>query len=185
MDVGQLVTGEQLEQMGERDYDFELVRGKLVPMTPAGREHGAVAMLLRARLAVFTEERGLGRVYAAETGFILRRDPDTVRAPDVGFVCRDREVTMQSWRGFINGPPDLAVEVRSPDDSLPELTRKAADYLEAGSRLAWIVDPLSRSVHVHRPHQAVLVLSGDAALEGGDLLPGFTLPVSRIFAELE
>ena len=177
------VTAEQLERMGERDFDFELVRGDLVPVTPAGREHGALAMGLGARLWAFVEAHGLGRAYAAETGYILHRDPDTVRAPDVSFVSSDREAAMGSWSGFIAGPPDLAVEVRSPDDSQAELLRKAADYLEAGSRLVWIVDPASRQVHVHRPGQATLTLFDDATLDGGDVLLGFTLPLSLLFAK--
>jgi len=90
---------------------------------------------------------------------------------------------MGSWSGFIAGPPDLAVEVRSPDDSQAELLRKVADYLEAGSRLVWIVDPASRQVHVHRPGHAMLTLFDDATLDGGDVLPGFTLPLSLLFAK--
>lgn len=176
-----LITAEQLERMGERDFDFELVRGRLVPVTPAGREHGALVMLLGARVCLFVEARGLGRVYAAETGFVLRRNPDTVRAPDVSFVSREREAKMPSWRGFLEGAPDLAAEVRSPDDSLSALFRKAAEYLEAGARMVWIVDPLSREVHVYQPYQAVQVFGDGATLEGDPVLPGFTLPLPQLF----
>ena len=125
MGVRRLVTAEELERMGERDFDFELVRGKLVPVTPGGREHGALAMVLGARLWAFAQAHDLGRVYAAETGYVLGCDPDIVRAPDVSFVAREREAAMGSRRGFIDGAPDLTVEVRSPDDTLAPLSSKA------------------------------------------------------------
>lgn len=189
MAVRPLLTADKLLHMrrgGKNvDYDFELVRGELVPVTPAGREHGVLTGYLALELALFAREHGLGRVYTDGVGYTLFVDPDTVRGPDVSFVSRDREATLKSVRGFIPGAPDLAVEVRSPDNTLAELSVKAAEYLEAGARLVWIVDPPTRQVQVLRPGQPLAVLAQDEALDGGDVLPGFSLPISRLFAELD
>lgn len=185
MAVKHLITAEQLERIGKQDYSFELVRGELVPVTPAGREQGILAGFLTVELGMFARERELGRVYVAETGFTLQRNPDTVRAPDVSFVRRERDAALRSRRGFVPGAPDLAIEIRSPDNALAKLATKAGEYLMSGGRLVWIVDPMLRQVHVHRPRQAVIVLSSDATLDGGDVLPGFALPLSRLFAELD
>jgi Uma2 family endonuclease len=127
----------------------------------------------------------LGRIYTDGVGYTLFRNPDTVRGPDVSFVSRDREATIKAVRGFIPGAPDLAVEVRSPDNTLVELLVKANEYLDAGARLVWIVDPPTRSVLVKRPGRPAATQSVDDMLDGGDLLPGFSLPLSRVFAELD
>jgi Uma2 family endonuclease len=124
----------------------------------------------------------LGKVYAAETGFHIEHDPDTVRAPDVAFVRRDR-LPPAGQRGFFQGPPDLAVEVLSPDDSASEVLAKVQDWLAAGCELVWVVDPRTRTVSVyHSPRQAEMLGEGDR-LTGGDVLPGFDLSVAEIFAE--
>jgi Uma2 family endonuclease len=179
------ITAEELARMGEQDFDFELVSGKLVPVTPGGGQHGALAMWLGARVLAFVEARALGRVYAAETGYVLRRDPDTVRAPDVSFVSRHRPAGMRSPRGFIPGAPDLAVEVRSPDDTIAALEAKARDYLRAGARLVWIVDPQARQIRVHTGGRLVEVRSEADVLDGAEVLPGFTLDVALVFAQGE
>ena len=183
MAVRRLVTAEELEQMGEQDFGFELVRGELVPVSPAGEEHGRLVMRLAARLATFVEAHGLGVVYAAETGFVLARNPDTVRGPDVSFVRRERFRQVGGRRGFVPGAPDLAVEVRSPDNTLAELAVKAADYLSGGARLVWIVDPRRQRVYVHRPGRKVEALSLGDALDGGEVISGFRLPLSDLFAD--
>jgi Uma2 family endonuclease len=142
-------------------------------------------MFIGARLSAFVETGGLGRVYAAETGYLLRRTPDTVRAPDVSFVSRDRPAGVRAPRGFIAGAPDLAVEVRSPDDSLAKLRAKATEYLEAGARLVWIIDRRTRKAYVYRPGQAPATMSMHDVFDGEDVLPGFEIPVARLFAELD
>lgn len=159
----------------------ELVRGELIMMSPAGFEHGYVAMALGRLLGNFVSERGLGLVLGAETGFQIGRDPDTVRAPDLGFVRAER-VPDKLPRGFFQGPPDLAVEVLSPDDRASELTGKVQGWLEAGCRSVWVVDPETRTVTVYRSRREVEVLGVDDPLSGGDLLPGFSIPVGQIFA---
>ncbi len=184
MAVRHLVTAEELERMGSPDFGYELVRGELVPVTPAGREHGALTAFLIAELSLFVRPRALGRVYN-ELGFRLFTNPDTVRAPDVSFVSRDRELAFKGRRGFVTGFPDLAVEIVSFDKTVAEVSAKAAEYLEAGTPLVWVVDPDSRRVMVHRPGHGVTTLSVADTLDGGDVLPGFRLPLSRLFAELD
>jgi Uma2 family endonuclease len=190
MAVRHPVTAAELEEMGTEHpgpvpYDFELVRGALVVMTPAGGEHGVLTSFLTIEVGMFARSHGLGRVYAADTGFMLASDPDTVLAPDVSFVSLARQAGSRSPRGFIPGAPDLAVEVRSPGQTLPELGRKASAYLAAGCRLVWLVDPAPRQVLVHQPGVAPLAVTEGETLSGGDVLPGFSLELARLFAELD
>lgn len=188
MGIRHLVTAEELlhmEKPGRSDYDFELVCGELVRVTPAGGEHGALAGFLTVELGGFVRAHRLGTIYVAETGFVLSRDPDTVRAPDISFVSRNRPAGGRAPRGFVEGPPDLAIEIRSPDNTSKELAAKTADYLAAGARLVWIVEPRSRQVQVHRPNQPAVTLSVGDTLDGGDVVSGFTLRISELFAALE
>ncbi len=180
MATHQLVTAEELERMGHQDFGFELVRGELVPVSPHGGEQGEVAARIAAALYGFVRPRKLGTVYV-ETGYILFRDPDTVRGPDVSFVSQKQSVAVRSRKGFIPFAPDLAVEIRSPDNSLAEVTAKAGEYLDAEAKLVWVVDPLSQAVHVHEPGRAPRVVSVGAGLDGGEVLPGFTLPLEELF----
>jgi Uma2 family endonuclease len=178
-----LVTADELERMGRED--LELVRGVLVPVvTPAGEQHGALAAFLTAELVTFVRARGLGRVYV-EVGYRLFTTPDTVRGPDVSFVSRERAATQPRRKGFIHGIPHLAVEIASMDKTMAELAVKAAEYLEAGTDLVWVVDPEMRQTHVYRPGRPVLTLSVGDTLDAGEVIPGFTLPLARLFAELD
>jgi Uma2 family endonuclease len=178
-----LVTARELERMG-RD-DLELVRGELVPvMTPAGEQHGTLAAFLTVEIGTFVRAHGLGRVYV-EVGYQLFSDPDTVRGPDVSFVARTGQTTAKRRRGFIRGVPDLAIEIASADKPMAELSAKAAEYIQARTALVWVVDPTRRRVRVHRPGQPVRTLSQTDTLDGADVLHGFTLPLSRLFGELE
>ena len=158
----------------------ELVRGRLRAMIPPGAEHGRLAHELGYMISRHVKAHGLGTVYAAETGFLLSRDPDTVRAPDVAFVRADRAPAPP--RGYYPGAPDLAVEVLSPDDRPGYVREKVAEWLEAGTRAVWVVDPRSRTVTVHEPGAEPRLLEEADALFGGDVLPGFELMVAEIFA---
>ncbi|HEV8600675.1 MAG TPA: Uma2 family endonuclease [Gemmatimonadales bacterium] len=184
MGVPHLVTAEELEHMGG-DARYELVRGELVPVSQPGGEHGELAVRLAVELANFVRPRRLGTVYV-ETGFILSRHPDTVRGPDVAFLSRERRERYGGRiRGFIPGAPDLAVEIRSPADTLAELSAKAAEYLQAGTRLVWVIDPIARTAQVHRPGAVPSVLRPDASLDGDAVIPGFALRLNELFAEPE
>lgn len=133
-------------------------------------------MNLGVELANHVRARELGVVYAAETGFTLARHPDTVRAPDVAFVRRERLPTPEPV-GFPDLPPDLVVEVLSPDDRPGELLAKIADWLAAGTRLVWVIDPDRRVARVYRHDGAETIVAADQALDGEDLLPGFSCPL--------
>lgn len=149
-------------------------------MSPAGFRHGRIAAKLAHLLLGHVEEHELGVILGAETGFILSRDPDTVRAPDVAFVKAHRSKDAPE-RGFFPGPPDLAVEVLSPDDSAGAVLAKVRDWLGAGATAVWIVDPEHQTVAVHRPNGPVVTYEASDELPGEDVLPGFQVMVKAIF----
>jgi len=150
-------------------------------MTPAGFDHGRIVARIGARLTNFVEQHGLGVVTGAETGFQLARDPDTVRAPDVAFVRAER-VPPGATPGFFQGAPDLAVEVVSPSDRAGELLQKIHDWLDAGCRAVWVVDPASGTISVYRGQGDTVIRKSADELSGDDILPGFKLSVAEIFA---
>jgi Uma2 family endonuclease len=138
-----MMTADELLRLELSDKRTELVRGRLVVREPAGYRHGEIAARLLATLFNFVESRGLGRVVTAETGFVLRRNPDTVRAADVAFVRRER-LPVPPPNGFPEMAPDLVIEVLSPNDRPGEVLSKIGDWLDAGVRLVWIIDPRRR-----------------------------------------
>jgi len=149
-------------------------------MSPSGYEHGVVAGRIYGYLFRFVEEKRLGVVIAAETGFRIHRDPDTVRAPDVGFIRADR-VPRGHTRGYFQGAPDLAVEVVSPNDRAGELASKVRDWLAAGCQSVWVVDPMPQTISVYRgPHEPIVLTNVDE-LADEPILPGFRLPVADVF----
>jgi len=150
-------------------------------MTPAGFEHGLIVSRVNAQLENFVEQQALGVVTGAETGFHISRNPDTVRAPDVGFVSAER-VSEPPTKGFFQGAPDLAVEVLSPNDRASELLAKVQDWLGAGCRAVWVIDPATQTVSVYALPNEITVYNLSDELTGGDVLPGFSVPIARIFA---
>jgi len=148
-------------------------------MNPPGFEHGRIASGLDAAIGNHVRAHALGTVVAAETGFLLSRDPDTVRAPDVGFVRAARPAGPQ--RGYYPGAPDLVVEVLSPDDRPGYVRDKIAEWLEAGTLACWVVDPRARTVTLHEPGRQPVVLGDGDRITGGQLLPGFELAVRDVF----
>lgn len=178
---GKPMTADELLRLPETHCRHELIRGELVSMAPAGFGHGAVALNIAGPLWHYVESRGLGVVLAAETGFKLESDPDTVRAPDVSFVRRDRVPEGKLRAAFFPGAPDLAVEVLSPDDRARDVEQKVAHWLSAGTLAVWVVNPRNRTVAIHQPKTSVRTLSVDDTLEGGIVVPGFRLPIADIF----
>jgi len=176
----QITTAEQLLQ-APGSGRCELLLGELVMMTPTGFEHGRVTGRIHTRLENLVEQQSLGVVTGAETGFQIGHDPDTVRAPDVGFVSTER-VPPTPTAGFFQGAPDLAVEVLSPNDRASEVLAKVQDWLGAGCRLVWGIDPGTRTVSVHNSPSQVIVLGDSDELTGGEVLPDFRVPVAEIFA---
>lgn len=134
-----LLTADELERMPEDDFRYELVQGRLVRMSPVGLVHGKVTMALAMLLGAHVKAHNLGSVFP-EVGFKLASNPDTVRGPDLAFVRRDR-IPLPWPRGFYQGPPDLAVEVLSPDDRPSEISTKVDEYLTHGTRFVVVIDP--------------------------------------------
>lgn len=175
------VTAEELLEKPADGFRYELVEGKLRKMAPAGNVHGYIAANFLGSLQRHVRTGELGRVYAAETGFRLSSDPDTVRAPDVAFVSRTRIEAAGEIAGYWPGAPDLAVEVLSPSDTHAEVTEKSLAWLEAGCRLVLAVDPSQRTVTAYRSRQDIRILTRDDTIDGADVVPGFALAVSDLF----
>ena len=175
-----LTTADELLAMPDDGWRYELIEGVLVRMSPSAPEPGTIASVIVARLVVFVEPRGLGRVFTAEAGFVLARDPDTVVAPDVAFTRAECLPPRREWRHFLP-PPDLAVEVVSPSDRGTNVADKVARYLAAGVPLVWIFWPDPRTVSVHAPGREAITLGEGDELDGEDVLPGFRLPVADVF----
>src|SRR5258708_17412610 len=172
-----LMTADELLRlptgMGER---YELVKGELIIMSPAGSRHGRVVARINSRIEQVVERDQLGAAFCAETGFILSRNPDTVRAPDAALVAAARLPAGDLPDGYFPGAPDLAVEIISPSESATDVQRTVSEYFQAGARLAWVGYPDMRQVVVFRSARESVVLLAEDTLDGGDLLPGFACP---------
>jgi Uma2 family endonuclease len=179
--IDQITTADQLLRASDLGR-CELVRGELIMMSPGGYLHAQIAGRIFARLVDFADRHGLGEVTSTEAGFKIAQDPDTVRAPDVAFLCSER-VPTAPMPGFYPGAPDLAVEVVSPTDRASEVLAKVQDWLAAGCRAVWVVDPETRTVTVYRTRSDIVVLAAGETLTGGDLLPGFAIPLAEIFGK--
>jgi Uma2 family endonuclease len=159
----------------------ELIDGEVVAMTPSGGRHGRYTAELAMHLALYVRQHRIGRVYGAETGFILARDPDVVRAPDVAFVARERVIDTER---FLEQAPDLAVEVLSPSDAYSYVDTKIHQWLDAGTRTVWIIDPQAGRVQIYRRGERnVLDLGLEDAIDGADVLPDFRLDLRELFAD--
>lgn len=177
--TARLVTADELERMPEDDYRYELVRGRLIRMSPAAPRHGNVTVIIAALLWQHVRANGLGQVWT-EVGFRLASHPDTVRAPDVAFVRTDR-LPAKDARGFYRGAPDLTVEVLSPDDTSADIRKMIADYLDAGTPVVVVIDPGSRRAAIHRPGTPVRMLTASDTLDLDDVVAGFRLALRDVF----
>jgi Uma2 family endonuclease len=179
-----LMTADELLAMPDDGFCYELIKGELIKVSPPpGHEHGLVAMNLASPLYEYVKNKKLGKVYAAETGFLLEQNPDTVRAPDVAFVRGERFEEAGPIKGYWIGAPDLAVEVLSPSDTVRKVGGKVAHWLESGARSVWIVSPKMHTVTVYHSLNEIEVLTKNDTLDGGDVVPGFQIPIAEIFAE--
>ena len=177
----QIYTAADLLRMPDDGSRSELVKGELRRMAPAGHQHGEIAVEITWRLAQYVKAHNLGKVFAAETGFLIATAPDTVRALDVAFVSRERVPARLAGEGYWPGAPDLAVEVISPGDTYTEVEEKVSGWLEAGTRLVWVINPRKRTVAIHRSLREVLVLGESETLDGGDVVPGWAMAVRDLF----
>ena len=179
--VTQRMTADQLLQMTDDGFRYELIRGELKKMPPPGYTHGRVAMGFGWRLAQHVKANNLGVVCAAETGFLLERDPDTVRAPDCAFVSLQRLAAVGDVEGYLPGAPDLAVEVVSPGDTYSDVQEKAIEWLEGGSAMVLVLNPRKHTVTIYRSLADITILDQNAILDISEVVPGFRLPVKDLF----
>lgn len=170
------MTAEELAHFDDWSHRHELIKGNLLTMPFHGDEHGIITMRVAGPLCTYVEANNLGIVFAAGTGFMVERDPDTVLAPDVAFIRQERG---ESEAGFASGSPDLVVEVLSQREG--PARNKAAQWLGFGALVVWLVDPKARTIEIHRQNGESTILSISDKLDGEDVVPGFTIPVARIF----
>lgn len=175
------VTADQLFNTSYPDRQVELIRGQVVVREPPGTWHGKVSGGLTGMLDAYVRRNRLGVVLGQDTGFKLESDPDTVRAPDVAFLAAER-VKDVPRRGYAALAPDLAVEVLSPSDTQSEVLGKVADWLRAGTRLVWVLDPERESARVYRPDGSVTTVGHEDVLDGEGVIPGLLLPLEDVLA---
>jgi len=173
------MTAEQLLVLNLPGKSTELVRGRLIVREPPSAYHGKVAARLLFLIGQHVYARDLGWLFAQDTGFKIESDPDTVRAPDVGFVSYARQAELPT-RGYAEFAPELAAEILSPDDRPGEVLKKVGDWLDAGVRLVWVIDPKRREAVVYRPDGSMTRIDISGALDGEDVLPGFSCVLADV-----
>jgi Uma2 family endonuclease len=179
-EITRLVTAEELERLPGDDNRYELVEGRLVRMSPVGYQHGKVVIRIGFLLNRHLERRPEG-VVVTEVGFKLASRPDTVRAPDIAFIRRDR-VPSPDVRGFLAGAPDVAIEVLSPEDRPSDMRAKVNEYLTRGVSVVVVVDPEQEVVSTYRPSSPPIVTrAADEVVDLGDAVPGFRCRLREIF----
>jgi Uma2 family endonuclease len=176
-----LVTAEELARLPDDGYRYELVDGRLVRMSPVNFDHGRIVMQIGFLLNSHLKQHPVG-VIGAEIGFKLATNPDTVRGPDIAFVRNERVPSSAERRGFVKGPPDVAIEVLSPDDRTREVHAKIEEYLAKGVLLVVVVHPDDKIVEIFRPGVLKITLASPTdVLDLGDVIPGFRCQLREIF----
>ena len=176
-----LMTAEEFLLIPEDGLERELVKGRVIVLGGTSSLPAVVAAQFVIVVGSFVLQHRLGRVGGADWGFRLFEDPDTVRVPDAAFVRAERLPPSGMPRGFFPGPPDLALEVMSPSNTLADVLAKVSEYIAAGVRLVWVVDPEKRRATVFRPDELPLTVGADGVLDGEDVLPGFELRLADIW----
>jgi Uma2 family endonuclease len=176
-----LVTAQELWDMPDDGYRYELVRGELVKVAHARAEHGDLAAVVLGDLIFHVRAHGFGKVYAAETGFLIGIDPDHVQAPDVAFVRQERVAEAGRVTGYFPGAPDWAIEVISPNDRYTEVEEKVEGWLAAGTAMVVLLNPRNRTAILRLAGQAPEILSAQDILAGGEVVPGWRITAGQIF----
>lgn len=176
------MTWQEFSAIQDEPNQHELIRGEVITMPPPKPEHGYIVNNINGPLFTHVKRNGLGFTFAAETGFILETDPDTVRAPDVCFVERGRFPGGRPGKDYVRGAPEFLVEVLSPSDTAFGAEEKVEAWLVGGARLVWLVNPKRSTVTVYRPGQPPALFVEGQTLDASDVVSGFTLPVAEIFA---
>ena len=174
------VTGEELFKLGDIGRS-ELVKGVVVHMSPTGYSHGRVEGNAGAILSAFVRQHKLGEVLVGEVGIYTARHPDTVRGAAVAYISNERLARVQS-PSYLDAAPELVVEILSPDDRWGELMDKLSEYFAVGVQVVWVADPKTQSVYIYRAPNKVQHFSAEDTLPGGEVLPGFGVPVAELFA---
>jgi Uma2 family endonuclease len=182
--IARLITAEELFAMPDHGGRCELIDGETMPMAPAGGLHGYVGGILSGRLATHVIAKQLGIVLLAETGFLISRNPDTVLAPDAAFITSAQIASLGVPNGYLPYAPMLVIEVMSPRDTVADVADMMHRWIDAGVKVAWVVDPAGRTVTVHRSHDDIRVLTAKDILTGEQVVPGFECPVAELFANL-
>ncbi len=181
---GRLLTAADLAAMPSHlpsgDVDFELDKGRLIVMVPPGHLHAEIQNCIGSALFVQGKKRGHGRSYT-EVAIVLSKRPDTVVGADAAFVSITKCPVRESPEGYLETIPDLAVEIRSRNDTVAELDRKVAAYLAAGVRVVWVADPVTKTVASHRPDSPSRVYAESDTLTLDEIIPGFRLEVAEVF----
>jgi Uma2 family endonuclease len=178
-----LVTADDLLQSTELRGRHELIEGRLVEVPPAGYEHGNRAAVMIYFLVDYARSTRRGRVQTSETGYRTRQDERTVRAPDASFMPFTKVPAEQKPQGYLDIPPDVVVEVISPYDSAEEVEQKTQEWLNFGVLMVVNVYPVSQRIHVFRTDASPVILTIDNTLDGGDVLPGFSVPIRQLFED--
>ena len=176
-----LMTAEELMQLPDDGFHYELINGELEKMPPPGPPHGRIAFRLSLYLGQFIVDHVLGECFATDTGFKLTSNPDTVLAPDFAFVTNEHFAEKSETVGYWPGPPDLAVEVLSPSDRPGKVKKRISQWFSFGATQLWIVDPNHSTVTVYRSPSDITTFSRIDYLEAQDLFPGFRLSLDKIF----
>ena len=176
-----LLTAEDLLRLNSQGVKGELIRGVLHETVSVGEEHGHIAGIFITFLNIHIRPKRLGRTGGTDVGVKIQRDPDTVREPDVYYVSAERLPLDVRVQGYLEVMPELVVEIVSPSDSDADIREKIAMWLDFGVSMALEVRPASRTIAVHRPGALAVTLSDGDTLDGADVLPGFSLPLSEIF----
>ena len=175
-----LITADELLLMPKIDgRRFELIRGVLIEKMPGGDPHSEATIMTGIVVGNYVIANDYGDIRAGEPGYRLDRDPDTVRAPDVAWFAPGRLI--RGNPGFPEIVPDLAIEIKSPSNSWPEIAAKAYMWLSYGAQQAWVADPPTATITIYRLDAPPQTLTENDTLDGGDLLPNFAVPVWQLF----
>ena len=177
-----LLTAEEFEALPDDGKRYELIDGELREMAPTVHWHGEVESNLVIRFGGHVQAHGLGRVSCGEILYLVRRDPDRVRAADIAFIRQERVPSLEARQHIMEVAPDLVVEILSQHDTVAEIHEKIEDWLNAGVQMLWVVDPFRRTVTIYQPGHDPTLLGEHGVLEGDPVVPGFRCAVAEIFA---
>jgi Uma2 family endonuclease len=173
------LTAEDLAHIRQPGKRTELVRGRLMVREPPGTEHGRIQANLAYFVTDHVRRNGLGVVFGQDTGFRIESSPDTVRGPDLAFVSQDRAADLPR-RGYAAMAPDFVAEILSPEDRPGDYLAKVAEWLAAGTRLVWVIDPQRAEAQVYRRDGSLTIVGQDELLDGEDVLAGFSCPLGEV-----